>query len=496
MGVMGGSSGTCVKAYDSKPNGRMYMSIGTAMMGAMMFGIDCANFGDVQGYRAFTEFWCLGNFGDEHTCGLDGGHGADHNNAWLSGFLGWAATLYTLGAAFGALTLASLICEKGGRRMCISVGGVVSALGCFLTSYLDFGSVVVFQIGRVLTGFGVGICCYALPLYNAEVSAPSIRGATGSLFQVNTVLGQIVAVILAIIFPNWRFGMVLPGIAALLVAGLVWTVPESPRYVMAKKGYEAGLVVLSKVRDGDATQEALDIKEAIESEAAAGEVSWSELFSEPSLRRRVFIACWLQFAQQLTGVNAFLGYFGTLASGLGVDPLVGNIAFNGGMLPGVLLGLYFLDSGVGGRRIQLLGAKAVMVPALLLGALAKAFAWSQIMVLVMVCIFGIGFQLAWGMIPWVYPSELFSMSEKGKAMSLAVFSQYMANAVVFYVTPVMMGWSFVGTLFIFAALNFANLLFVVVFVKETKGVPLEEVPALFGKTGKAADKLDEVEIAC
>merc|ERR1712178_7680 len=316
---------------------------------------------------------------------------------------------------------APLIAENAGRRMGITVGGLVSAVGCLLTAYLDFGSVTIFQIGRFLTGFGVGVCCYALPLYNAEVSAPSIRGATGSLFQVNTVVGQIIAVTLAILIPDWRFGMFLPAAPAVLVAIMVWSSPESPRSVMARKGYEAGHSVLSQIRDGDATAEALDMKVGIESEIAEGQVSWSELFSEPSLRLRVFIACWLQFAQQLTGVNAFLGYFGTLASGLGVDPLVGSIVLNGGMLPGVLLGLWFLDSRMGGRRIQLIGAIFVMVPALVLAALASVFSWSQIIVLVMVCVFGTGFQLAWGMIPWVYPSELFSMAEKGKAMSLAVF---------------------------------------------------------------------------
>jgi len=483
------------KDYASKPNSRMYMSIATAMMGAMMFGMDCANFGDVQGYEEFTKTWCLGNFGDESSCGLDGGDGRAHNRAWMSGFLGLATTLYTLGAACGAITLAPLIAENSGRRMGITVGGLVSALGCLLTAYLDFGSVTIFQIGRFLTGFGVGVCCYALPLYNAEVSAPSIRGATGSLFQVNTVVGQIIAVTLAILIPDWRFGMFLPAAPAVLVAIMVWTSPESPRFVMARKGYEAGHSVLSQIRDGDATAEALDMKVGIESEIAEGQVSWSELFSEPSLRLRVFIACWLQFAQQLTGVNAFLGYFGTLASGLGVDPLVGSIVFNGGMLPGVLLGLWFLDSRMGGRRIQLIGAIFVMVPALVLAALASVFSWSNIIILVMVCVFGIGFQLAWGMIPWVYPSELFSMAEKGKAMSLAVFCQYVANAIVFYVTPMMMGWSFVGTLFIFACLNVVNLIFVATFVKETKGVPLEQVPALFGKGAEPSSKLHNVGAA-
>jgi hypothetical protein len=31
----------------------------------------------------------------------------------------------------------------------------------------------------------------------------------------------------------------------------------------------------------------------------------------------------------------------------------------------------------------------------------------------MVVLYGVGFQFAWGTIPWIYPAELFSMSEKG-----------------------------------------------------------------------------------
>lgn len=484
------SSGTQEgKTFDSKPNSRMYVSIVTVMLGAIMFGIDCANFGDVQSYPEFVKHWCPGNFGDEDSCGSV--EDASHNKAWVSNFLGTAMTVYTLGAAFGAVTLAPLLAENGGRRMGISVGGFISAAGCLLTSYLDFASVAVFQIGRFFTGFGVGICMYSLPLYNAEVSAPSIRGATGSLLQVNTVVGQIIAVLLSAFIPNWRFGMILPGVAAAVVACAVWSTPESPRFVMAKKGHKAGAEVLAKLRDGDTTTEAEDMRNGIESEAAAGQVSWSEIFTEPSLRRRVFIACWLQFAQQLTGVNAFLGYFGTLAAGLGVEPLIGNICFQGGMLPAVILGLWFLDSPTGGRRIQLLGAVFIMVPALLLASFAKIFNWAPILILVLVCIFGIGFQLAWGMIPWVYPSELFSMSERGRAMSLAVFSQYLANAIVFYMTPILMNWSFTGTLLIFCGTNFLNFLFVLTFVKETKGVPLEDVPAMFGKVDKL-EKNNEV----
>merc|ERR1740138_371391 len=123
------------------------------------------------------------------------------------------------------MTLAPVIAENAGRRMGITVGALISAVGCLLTADLDFGNVIIFQTGRFLTGFGV--CCYALPLYNSEVSAPSIRGATGSLFQVNVVIGQLVASIVTYFNNDWRLGMMLPGIAAVAVALGVWLAPES-----------------------------------------------------------------------------------------------------------------------------------------------------------------------------------------------------------------------------------------------------------------------------
>merc|ERR1711997_586828 len=109
-----------------------------------------------------------------------------------------------------------------------------------------------------------------------------------------------------------------------------------------------------------------------------------------------------------------------------------------------------------------------------------AFAWPGIVALLMVLLYAFGFQAAWGAIPWVYPSEIFSMAEKERAISLSVFFQYGANAVISVVTPAMLAWSTPGTLFVFAALNMTNIAFVWCFIKETKNVRLEEIPALFG----------------
>jgi hypothetical protein len=159
-------------------------------------------------------------------------------------------------------------------------------------------------------------------------------------------------------------------------------------------------------------------------EASAGAVTWGELL-RGNLAKRVFIGVFLQVAQQLTGVNAFLGYASTIFGNLGItDPLMFNCIFNGMsvlaarwdqcapcmvshsniralstgvMVVGVVIGLALLDAKAGGRRKQLLGATFLMGPALLIAGLAFLFNWPGIITMVCLCIYGLGFQLAWGM---------------------------------------------------------------------------------------------------
>lgn len=474
----------------ARPNARMYVAICTAMAGAVMFGLDQGNFGNVQSFDDFRAHWCVGKYGDELTCSSDSELGAVKNTYWQNSFVLLGASLITFGAAAGGLLIAPWLSDAAGRRPCVSGGSAVCFMGCLLASYLSNRNVYIFFAGRLLTGCGVGVCCFALPLYNSEMATPAIRGATGSLFQLNVVVGGFVATLLTLFFRDWKFGMLLPGIAGCIVAVAVWLTPESPRYVMEKEGYEAGIAVLRTVREGDVTLEAEDMQRELEAEAAAGQVGYSDLCEEPCLRRRVAIAVFLQVAQQLTGVNAFLGYATTLFEEVGIkDPLLFNMIWNAVMILACVIGLFLIDSPFGGRRSQLLGATALMGPALAIAGLSLLYNWPGLIAMIMLCIYGVGFQLAWGTVPWIYPSEIFNMAEKERAVSLAVFFQYISNAVIVVVTPLIMTASVPGTLFTFAAFNILNMFFVLMCIKETKGIPLEHIPALFGhKSDHHGDK--------
>lgn len=249
-----------------------------------------------------------------------------------------------------------------------------------------------------------------------------------------------------------------------------------------KKGYrDAAITNLRKVREGSISLEIAEIEEQIRSEQEAPAIAIGDYF-KGNLGKRVFIAVGLQVAQQLTGVNAFLGYASTIFSLLGVDdPLQFNVIWNAVMVAGCLTGLFSIDSYLGGRRKQLLLSSMLMAPALLFAGFTLDFNWDGAIAMVCLCIFGFLFQYAWGIVTWLYPSEIFALAEKERAISFSVFVQYMVNFVVFFVVPKMVLWNVSGTMYVFAACNFLNLVFVFTFIVETRGVPLEEVHTLFDK---------------
>jgi len=323
-------------------------------------------------------------------------------------------------------------------------------------------------------------------MYQSEVATMGIRGLMGSLFQLMVVLGGVLAIICLGLITDWKQGFMLPGYAGLVVGLAVWMCPESPRFVIDRFGKDAGRPVLQRVRKGDVEAELEFVAKNLEEEKEAGSVSLRELFTKPGLRLRVFTACYLAVAQQFTGINAFLLFQTDIFKGAGANPdkidSIGGPAFllQVTMTVGCIFGLILVDSSIGGRRKQLISAAAIMAPALFIGAVAGWAHWSSQVSLIALFVFGFGFQLAWGIIPWFYPAEIFTMREKESALSLSTCSNFVANIIINQIAMPLLRWSPYGTFFIFGVLNLTNVVFVLACVKETKGVPLEDIPAMFG----------------
>jgi len=246
----------------------------------------------------------------------------------------------------------------------------------------------------------------------------------------------------------------------------------------------------------EADKELVELQQAMEAESE--EAPWGTLFSDKSIRKRVVIANMLQWSQQFTGVNAILSYGPAIFidAGVPIDPLVASVIVNFCMLLATIATMFVIDTW--GRRILLLLGGGVMFVSMSVAALL-AYLINDItnnpdasqsdldnkhtyglLLVVAVCIYAIGFG-PWGAIPWVYPSEIFPMDVKEKAMSTSVCSQWAANFLIAYlVVGQVSAWGSWGTLAFYAASCGVVVAYVAVGVPEIKGVRIEDMESIFG----------------
>jgi len=367
---------------------------------------------------------------------------------------------------------------------------------------------------RFIAGVGVGQVTYALPMFISEVAPAQIRGILGSMMQLTVVCGVLFASCLNLI-KSFPFAMAfsLPAYPAAIVALGIFFFPMSPRFALLKfkrlcqeeEGDRRAKESLKRLRGNEieADKELAELKLSLEAESK--EAPFSTLFVDPSVRKRVIIANMLQWGQQFTGVNAILSYGPAIFhdAGVPIEPLQASVMVNFCMLLATIASMYVIDTW--GRRFLLLLGGAVMFVSLGVAAiLAKmikdmgdddpetAKTYGYILV-VAVCIYAMGFG-PWGIVPWVYPSEIFPMDVREKAMSTSVTSQWGANFLIaFLVVGQVHSWGSWGTLAFYSVCCGVVVLYVALFVPEIKGVRVEDMETIFGPrtTGAGQEPLAE-----
>jgi MFS family permease len=300
----------------------------------------------------------------------------------------------------------------------------------------------------------------------------------------------------------------LPVFPAAIVACGIFFFPMSPRFALLKfkrlqqpdEGVQRAKQSLRRLRGNEveADKELFELQQALETETE--EAPWSTLFLDKSILRRVLVANLLQWGQQFTGVNAILTQGPAIFIDAGVkftgdkgtDSLIATAMVNGCILCSVIAVIFAID--VWGRRFLLLLGGCVMTVSMTVAAVVGKMIYDiqddpaqadtrttyAYFLVGAVCCYAIGFG-PWGAIPWVYPSEIFPMDVKEKAMSTSVFSQWIANFLIaFMVNPLIVALQVWGTLAFFAVCCAGVLVIIALTVPEIKGVRMEDMESVFG----------------
>lgn len=313
-----------------------------------------------------------------------------------------------------------------------------------------------------------------------------MRGRLTGLFQFNIVFGILMAfasnAILDGIANDWRWMLGVEAIPAFFYTLLCFAIPESPRWLIAKKGdREMGMRVLAIISEGsspDSLNRLADEISNAEATSAASQGFWSATMQVP-----IVLAFLVAFFNQMSGINAIL-YFAPRIfemTGLGEKAaLLQSIGIGVTNLIFTCAGVWLIDR-LGRRTLLYIGSFGYIVS---LGLCSFAF-FSERYSIVPACIFGFiaAHAVGQGAVIWVLISEIFPNQHRASGQALGSFTHWIFAALLTTFFPTMVTLFLPGCVFLFfCGMMVLQLIWVMFMVPETKGVPLEDIQRQLGIT--------------
>ena len=455
-----------------------------ATLGGLLFGYDTAVISGTVG--ALEEFFVL-----------PFGLGEMAANARL----GLVVSSALIGCIIGGIS-GGMISKKMGRK-----NGLILAASLFLFSAIgssipevfikpigqgDHTFIYIFITYRIIGGIGVGLASMLSPLYIAEIAPAKSRGKLVSLNQFAIVLGMLIVYFVNYFIAKqgneqwlntigWRWMFASEIIPASLFMFFLMFVPDTPRSLMLKGKPEKALEVLEKVNP---VNEAKKILEEIKNTVVHHS---GKLFSYGY--PLIIIGILLSVFQQFVGINVVLYYAPEIfkSMGSGTDSaLLQTIIVGAVNLLFTVLAIQTVDK-FGRRPLMMIGALSM---ALAMFALGTSFFLDKAGVFALICmlVYVAGFAMSWGPVTWVLLSEIFPNNIRGRAMSIAVAAQWIANYLVSWTFPMMDKNSTLNETFnhgfaywIYGLMAVLSIILIWKFVPETKGKTLEEMEKLWEK---------------
>jgi sugar porter (SP) family MFS transporter len=396
-------------------------------------------------------------------------------------FLSPAMLGFTVSAALWGTVLGSLLAgppsDRYGRRGCLSALGalyVLSALGSAFS--WNWSALIGF---RIIGGLAIGGSSVIGPMYIAEISPALKRGRLVGMFQLNVVVGILLAylsnylVSLAGLGPaEWRWKLGIAAIPAAAFFAALFGIPQSPRWLVAAGRSAEAREVLRKVGAPDPDREVQEIAGSLHLEHA----SRTERLFQHSYRKPIFLAITIGMFNQLSGINAILYYLNDIFERAGFSKLSSEtqaVAIGFTNLVFTLIAMAVIDR-VGRKKLLLTGAAGT---ALCLAGVAALFATGShagwlVWLLVGFIAF---FAFSQGAVIWVYLSEVFPNLVRAKGQSLGSFTHWIMNGLISSVFPVMAASSGAVPFVFFALMMVVQFFVVLLLYPETKGLSLEEM---------------------
>lgn len=391
-----------------------------------------------------------------------------------------ASALY--GTIVGAL-LGGWPTDRFGRKLTLFGIGVlymVSAVWSSLAPDVDS-----FIAARLIGGLGIGISTVAAPLYISEIAPAGYRGRLAGMFQFNIVFGIVVAylsnaLLVSVGESAWRWMLGVAAFPSLIYTLCCLVIPESPRWLLVKKGDRNAGVAVLRLIEPNASQEKIASEANTILAASADETATGKFWSS-KLRVPILLAFFVAFFNQLSGINAILYFAPRIFEMTGLRTqaaLLQSVGIGITNLIFTFIGLWLIDR-LGRRTLLYIGSFGYVTS---LGLVSWAFFTEQYSV-VPVCIFAFiaAHAVGQGTVIWVLISEIFPNRHRAEGQALGSFTHWIFAALLTTFFPKMVTAFAPGYVFLFFCFMMVlQLVWVKMMVIETKGVPLEEVQRRLG----------------
>ncbi|CAA7391016.1 unnamed protein product [Spirodela intermedia] len=408
----------------------------------------------------------------------------------------------------GCLSFVSLLGSLGGgktsdivgRKWTIGLAAIVFQSGAIVMACAP--SFQFLMIGRLMAGVGIGFGVMIAPVYIAEISPAMARGTLTSFPEIFINIGILLGYISNYIFSglpahvSWRIMLAVGILPSIFIAFALFLIPESPRWLVMQNRAEEARLVLSSICENEAeiNQRLAEIEEAAGTKNGVKYVEkavWREfLRPSPALRKMLIVGIGIQCFQQITGIDATVYYSPAIFKDAGIKSnksvLAATVAVGFTKTAFILVAIMLIDK-VG--RKPLLYVSTIGMTACLFGlGLALSFLQHGVgskefgifMAILAVCGNVAFFSVGIGPVCWVLSSEIYPLRLRAQAAGLGAAANRISSGVVamsfLSVAHVM---STAGTFFLFSAISALSVVFVYIYVPETKGKSLEQIELMF-----------------
>lgn len=395
--------------------------------------------------------------------------------------LGITVSIALVGTVIGAIFSGELGDKMGGREALriLAACYVVSAFGCAFA--WSWPALLAF---RFIGGLAIGGSSVLGPVYIAEIAPARWRGLLVGTFQINIVIGILVAYLSNYVVSlfglglnEWRWQLGVAAAPALLFFVMLFTIPRSARWLVLKNRIPEGREVIALLGADDPDAELKEIVDSIHIEG----MSHSEPLFQRKYLRPMFLAATVAGFSQLAGINAILYYSNYIFEKAGFSKssgLLQSVALGATNLVFTLVAMSLIDK-LGRKTLLLIGSVGM---AICLGGVGMVFysEQHQNLLIIFLVAYIACFAISIGAVIWVYISEVFPNRVRSKGQSLGSSAHWIMNAIISGLFPVMAARSRAFP-FVFFSVAMVVYFFIVLFTyTETKGVTLEEMQHKLG----------------